>query len=51
MNFTKLLTALTLGASFTALAAPCPTRASWPTTDWPTAGVTNKAAEIGRAHV
>ncbi len=46
MNFTKLLTALTLGASFTALAAPCPTRASWPTTDWPTAGVTNKAAEV-----
>lgn len=29
-----------------AFAAPCPTRASWPTTDWPATGTTNRSTQV-----
>lgn len=41
----SLLAALTL-LSGLAAAQPCPTRASWPTDDWPKAEVTGKTAEV-----
>lgn len=42
----RALVTATLALSSAALAQTCPTRASWPTTDWPKQEVTGKAAQV-----
>ena len=42
----RTLLAVTVLFSVSVAAAPCPTRASWPTESWPKGGTNNKTAEL-----